>query len=79
MSQLLQVHKPPAHSYCNIQCHRCPTYTTADAAKKKAGAAKAAAAAAADKDDDATMLDDTLKCAICFDLCERPITVSTGG
>lgn len=27
------------------------------------------------KEDESTLLDDTLKCAICFNLCERPITV----
>ena len=43
--------------------------TAADANKKKA---KATAEA---KEEQSTLLDDTLKCAICFDLCERPITV----
>jgi hypothetical protein len=27
------------------------------------------------KEEEATVLDDALKCAICFNLCERPITV----
>ncbi|GBF96461.1 hypothetical protein Rsub_09260 [Raphidocelis subcapitata] len=39
----------------------------ADANKKKAKAAES-------KEEESTLLDDTLKCAICFNLCERPIT-----
>jgi hypothetical protein len=46
--------------------HRRPA-PAADAAKRKAKEET--------KEEQSTLLDDTLKCAICFDLCERPITV----
>lgn len=50
-----------------------PLRPAADAAKKKVKPAPEA------KEEQSTLLDDTLKCAICFDLCERPITVSGRG
>lgn len=43
------------------------------------GSKKQAAKKAADANRKPDLLEDTLKCVICFNLCERPVTVSVGG
>lgn len=54
----------------------CTTaWLPAAAGGKKAATKKAADTKSADKKPD--ILEDTLKCVICFNLCERPVTVST--
>lgn len=64
-------HSPSLH--CAHTHTRTPTHA---GPSSKATAAAAAAAEEEQRAGDTTFLDDNLKCAICMNLCERPVTVS---